>query len=268
MADLMDNSWAVGLIMFACLFGAAMASLVLHKRLPAPSLTKETQDVMKLGVGMIIAMSTLVLGLLTASVKGEFDSVNSDIKQFATEIVLLDRTLRIYGGEADGARQDLVLYVRRALAETWPQTGQPVVVEDTTAEALLDRAEARILALKPAGDTQDAGKLTAVTQIQSVVQQRWKLIEEAQNTISPIMVWVLIFWLSVTFASFGYNAPKNRIVIAVFFLCAASIGGAMFLILELDGPFGGLIQVSPEPLQMTLNHMLHHQDEHVTLPAG
>jgi hypothetical protein len=266
--DLMDNAFLVGVIMFVCLFGSAMGSLILHRRLPEPSLTKETQDVMKLGVGMIVAMSTLVLGLLTASVKGEFDSVNADVKQFATELVLLDRTLRLYGAEAEPARQELIRYVQRALAETWPGSGQPALVEDATAEALLDRAEQRILALKPADETRSTHKTTATSEIESIVNQRWKLVEEAQNSISPIMIVVLIFWLSITFASFGYNAPRNRIVISVFFLCAASIGGAMFLILELDGPFDGIVKVSPEPLEVTLDHMLHHKDEHVDLPAG
>ena len=266
MNSLLDVSWFVGILMFVCLFSAAMASLILHRKLPEPILSKDTQDVMKLGIGMIIAMSTLVLGLLTASVKGAFDSVNADVKLFATEIVMLDRTLRFYGPDAEPARQDLIRYTDRALAETWPRKGQPAVVEDSTAEALLDRSEQRILALKPLDDAHSAGKIYAISQIQYVVQQRWKLIEEANNSVSPLMVVVLIIWLSIVFASFGYNAPRNRIVIAVFLLCAASIGGAMFLILELDGPFDGIVKVSPEPLQVALDHMLHHQDEKVVLP--
>jgi hypothetical protein len=266
--DLLDNAAFTGIFIFVVLFSSAMASLILHRKLPELALTKETQDVMKLGVGMIIAMSTLVLGLLTASVKAEFDAVNTDVKTFATEIVLLDRTLRFYGQDAEPARQDLIRYVDRALAETWPQQGQPAIVEDTTAEALLDRTERGILSLRPADEEHAATKIYGVSQIQQIVQQRWKLIEEASATISPVLIAVLIVWMAIIFASFGYNAPRNRIVISVFFLCSASIGGAMFVILELDGPFDGIVKISPEPLRIALDHMLHHQDEHVKLPPS
>ena len=262
------NALLTGILMFACLFGAAMFALFMHPRLPEPQLSKETQDVIKLGVGMIVAMATLVLGLLTASVKSSFDGVSNDVKLFATDLVLEDRTLRNYGREADAARRDLVRYTQRALEETWPEVGEPAVVEDTTAEALLDRAERSILALAPGNPTERALALQAELQMRGLIQQRWKLIEESGSTVSPIMVGVLVLWLSITFASFGYNAPRNRLVITTFFLCAASIGGAIFLIIEMDGPFDGLIRVSPSSMEVALDHMLHHQDEHVVLPPA
>ena len=57
----------------------------------------------------------------------------------------------------------------------------------------------------------------------------------------------MIFWLSVTFASFGLYAPRNATVVAVLFVAAVSVAAAVFLILELDGPFDGLIKVSSGP---------------------
>lgn len=63
----------------------------------------------------------------------------------------------------------------------------------------------------------------------------------------PFLV-VLLFWLTISFASFGLFAPRNATVIAVLFVCALSVAGAVFLILEMDGPFEGLIKISPDPL--------------------
>jgi hypothetical protein len=59
----------------------------------------------------------------------------------------------------------------------------------------------------------------------------------------------------LVFASFGYNAPRNALVIITFVLCAASIGGALFLVIQMNRPFEGLIKVSPAPLQNTLAHV-------------
>jgi hypothetical protein len=38
-------------------------------------------------------------------------------------------------------------------------------------------------------------------------------------------------------------------------VCAASVAGAVFLILQLDKPFDGLIMVSPEPLEYAVAHL-------------
>jgi hypothetical protein len=40
-----------------------------------------------------------------------------------------------------------------------------------------------------------------------------------------------------------------------FILCAASIGGALFLVVQMDRPFEGLIKVSPAPLRDALAHI-------------
>ena len=70
----------------------------------------------------------------------------------------------------------------------------------------------------------------------------------------PFLV-VLLFWLTLTFACFGLFAPRNATVITVLFVCALSVGGAVFLIAEMDGPFDGLLKVSAEPLRYTIAHL-------------
>jgi hypothetical protein len=58
-----------------------------------------------------------------------------------------------------------------------------------------------------------------------------------------------LFWLTITFTSFGLFAPRNAMVVAVLFVCALSVASALFLVLEMDGPFDGVLKVSPEPLR-------------------
>jgi len=54
------------------------------------------------------------------------------------------------------------------------------------------------------------------------------------------------------FVSFGLFAPRNGTAIATLFIAAISVAGALFLILELDHPFSGLIQISSAPLRNAL----------------
>jgi hypothetical protein len=66
---------------------------------------------------------------------------------------------------------------------------------------------------------------------------------------------VLVFWLTITFTSFGLFASRNATVVTVLFVCALSVGSAVFLVLEMDGPFDGLIKVSADPLRYALAHL-------------
>ena len=71
----------------------------------------------------------------------------------------------------------------------------------------------------------------------------------------PLLV-ILICWLSVLFVSFGLFAPRNPTVISVLFVCACSMSAAVFLILELNRPLDGFINVSRAPLRNALAHTL------------
>ena len=82
------------------------------------------------------------------------------------------------------------------------------------------------------------------------------LIEDRADSSIPMpFLVVLVFWLAVLFASFGLFGPPNATVIGTLFVCALSVSGAIFLILELDQPVAGLIRISSAPLRNALTHL-------------
>jgi Protein of unknown function (DUF4239) len=248
------DSAMVGVLLFAFFAGAALLMLWLHPRLPATYRSKETTDIVRLGIGVVATIAALVLSLLISSVKGSFDQVNHDVETFGTELILLDRTLRFYGPGAEEARTLLARYTQRALQETWPGVAGTAVVDDHVAGALLDQTEAAILALPR--DLRKPGLANrAAAEIRDVVRQRWTLIDESGNSVAFAIVAALALWLGLIFASFGYNAPRNGLVIAVLLVCAASVAGAIFLVVEMDGAFTGLIVVSADPVRHALAYM-------------
>jgi hypothetical protein len=248
-------SIAFGLAVFALLSVTVLTALYLHPRLPDHQLSKETQDAVKVGVGMIVVLSALVLGLLIASVKSSFDTATRDLKHFATQIVLLDHTLRAYGPQAVLARTLIQQYVERALAGTWPSDNKPEIVDDPRAEQLIYQLQDTVLALGPETSRQRALADEMKGEIRRLIELRWTLVEEATTSLNVPLVSVLVIWLTLIFASFGYNAPRNVLVMITFILCAASIGGALFLVVQMDRPFAGLIKVSPTPLQDALAYI-------------
>jgi len=70
------SSLVISLVAFACIFGGMLLGMFLRKILPGHHVSDESKDAVKLGIGMIATPAALVLGLLIASAKGNFDTMN------------------------------------------------------------------------------------------------------------------------------------------------------------------------------------------------
>ena len=243
-----------GLLVFAILAAAALFTLWLHPHLPEHYRSAETTSNLRLGMGVIATITAVMLGLLISSVKGSFDLASRDVQALAADLIVLDRTLHFYGPNAAHARGLLARYTERVLEGTWPSGGQAPTVDDQVAEDLLNQTEQAILSLQPDPQEPDF-KEQALTQVRSIVRRRQTLIEESGSAVSPHIVVALTLWLGLIFASFGYNAPRNGMMVIVLLVCAASVAGAIFLILEIDGAVSGLIVVSSEPILHALSVM-------------
>ena len=237
--------------MFACAFGSALIGLLLRAILPEKHLSEDTKDVVKLGIGLIATMAALVLGLLIASAKSAYDTRSDQLLQISADIILLDRVLALYGAETKDARIMLKSSVVAALEQFWPVNGgRPATVDrqPTSVEALYDN----IQQLSPHSEAQRSLQNQALTMTFELGRMRVLLFQRLRSSIPVPFLVVLAFGLGIIFASFGLFAPRNGTVIAVLFVCALSVSGATFLILELDRSFEGLMQVSSAPLRAAL----------------
>ncbi len=62
-----------------------------------------------------------------------------------------------------------------------------------------------------------------------------------------------MFWLTLIFMGFGlFSPPRNATVVAALFLCALSVSGAIFIILEMDDPLTGVVRISDVPMRKAL----------------
>jgi len=243
------TSVEIAAIIFCCLCVGALAGMRLRAILPKHHLDSDTKDLIKLGVGLIGTMSALVLGLLVASTKNAYDTKQSELAVMAGNVILLDQVLAHYGTETSDARAALRTTVvgmeaggsRNRLA----QLGRAARVDR---EGLFDK----IQSLTPQADAQRTLKSEAESLALTLGQTRWLLFAQSGTSISTPFLVIVIFWLTVLYLSFGLFAPSNLTALTTLVVSALSVAGAMFLILDLDHPFSGLMQIPDTPLRNAL----------------
>src|SRR5271169_2050593 len=219
--------------------------------LPEGHLGQDAKDVLRLITGLIGTIAALVLGLLIASAKSSYDARNTQIKQLTSNIILLDTLLEQYGPDARNLRVILRGAVGPMADRVWNEGGNDKSAAFVaTAEALAFVKKVQELELN--NDAKRALQPRVLNAIAELTQSRLALFAQAHDSIPAPFVAILIFWLAIIFLSFGLFVQANPIVIVTFFVGALSVAGAIFLILEMDQPLAGLLQISSEPLRQAL----------------
>jgi len=250
------SSLTIALISAACIFSGVLLGLLLQNLLPDHHLSNDSKETVKLGAGMIATLSALVLGLLVSSAKSSFDTVGSEITQGAAKIILLDRMLANYGPATRDAREQLRRSAAAGIEVIWPGKKTEVPGMTTFEQANgMELVQAKLRELTPVTEAQRQLLAQAQQISGELLQFRWLVIEQTQNSLPTPFLVMLLFWLTMLHMSFGLFAPRNATVILVLLLCALSVSGAIFLILEMNHPLSGMIKVSSAPMVKALEHL-------------
>lgn len=245
-----------GTIAFAFIFGGALLGMFLRSRLPENHLSADSRDVIKLAMGVLGTMSALILALLINSAKGSFDTQRGEITRMAAGFIMLDHVLARYGSETGDARALLRTTVTTGINEIWPQHGNKSASWDSSAaQSSANRFFEKIQQLKPHDDYERSLHAQAM-QISAELGATHSLLQEqTQGSIPMPFLVILVFWLTVIFIGLGLLAPTNPTVVGVLLLSSVSIAAAIFLVLELDRPFEGLMQISDIPLRKAVAYL-------------
>jgi hypothetical protein len=250
------NTTLTALIVFGCLIGAVLVGRILRRILPESHLSADSRDVVKLAMGLVATMAALVLGLLVSSAKGSYDTERSEVIQMAAKVTFLGRVLAAYGPEAAGVHTRVRDTVEEGIRQMWPgEMHQPAnFAPDTQAGNLVYGAIQR---LSPQNDMQAVLKSQAAALAIDTAQVRSLLAAQSVPSISNPMLIILVCWLAIIFLGFSVLAPPNATAILALMVSALAVSGAIFLILELDQPFGGVIHISSEPMLNALHQLAH-----------
>ncbi|MGO9018671.1 MAG: hypothetical protein ACLQVJ_10015 [Syntrophobacteraceae bacterium] len=252
------NPTLVALVVFVFVFGGTLLGMYLRIVIPEHHLSEDSKDVIKLGMGLIATIAALVLGLVIASARTSHDEQDAAIKHIAAKIMLLDRQLALYGPETKESRDLLRHIIAKKIDELWPKERSQPSRSDTSEalrEAGNESLEYRIRQLAPQNVIQQGLQSRALEIGNDISETRWIVSGATGGSVPLPFLVVVVLWLTFIFGCFGIFAPRNSTVIAVLFVCALSVACAIFLILELDQPFRGVMKISSTPLRETLSHL-------------
>ncbi|MFZ0986034.1 MAG: hypothetical protein WAN64_22410, partial [Pseudolabrys sp.] len=171
---------ALSCVIFLLVLGGIFTGTALRRILPENHLSKETQDVVRLGAGLTATIAALVLGLLIGGAKESFDVRSTQLKQLTANIILVDSLLAQYGPEATPLRRQLRGAINPLIDRLWHEK---ITTEPFTINSEGEKVYLAILALSPQTETQRTLQGRAVQVANDVAQTRFLLFAETENQI-------------------------------------------------------------------------------------
>jgi hypothetical protein len=239
------------LMVFLCAFGGALLGMYLSSVLPEHHLSADSKKLVKTGTALVSTMAALLLSLQLSASRSTFDAEEMQYKQLCAESVLLDRVLAHYGPEAQKSRDLLRNSLVSYLNKVWPQDGPEHFAPPVGSDVLYDKVQD----LKPVTDDQREAKIQALGMVIDLGRASWLTLEASRSSTAFLIQVVELSWIMAIFVGFGLFAPRNATVMLTLLVAALTVSGAVFLILEMGGPFDGLIRISDDPLRKALSSL-------------
>jgi hypothetical protein len=236
----------------ACLLAAVWLGIWLRHFLPQHHLSPDSRDTVKLAMGLVATMTALLLGLLVSSAKTSYDTTRAQVMERAAKFSLLARVLGIYGTPAAEVRGELHDLIEEATRQLWPDSN-PIRAQSQANPEIGKAFYVSLLKLEARDDIERALKAQAVSLTVELGQLQSLMQAESTTAISKPMLIVVVLWLVMIFLSFSLIAPSNFTTNFALIASALCVAGALFLILELDRPFDGLMRISSEPMLNVLH---------------
>ena len=262
MPDLLSTAF-----LFFLLCAAASGGFVVKTWLPERHRSKDSFELVQLSINLLVTFTAIVLGLLTNSVKNGFEAAYTERGAYAASLVQLDHCLRDYGPETAAMQEQMRSYTAAVIATTWPDepppkgvkvpvtAGIPLTGESPRLGAILDKVGSELRRLEPTDPLHQRLQTSCLDLFGDMEKSRWRVIEQARASITQPFYWVLILWLVILFASIGLTAPPNPVTVIVVILSVTSIVSAVFVIQDLDMPYGGLFGIPSTSMRNALADM-------------
>src|SRR6516165_2561240 len=184
---IMQNPLIDGIIVFLILLAGAYAGWTIRQRLPEHHLADDTKSLVSVSMAVVATVSALVLGLLISNAN---------------------------------TRETLRQYAEQKTTDLFPDKEADISLDSPSTYELLQQLEDSILELKPSNPRDQWWLSQAMTLAGKIGETRWLLVQQLGQGTPKAFLALLVFWLTLLFASFGLFVPRNLISGVTLTLCA------------------------------------------------
>src|SRR5277367_1569561 len=245
------SSLAISLVVTGLITVGGLIGLVLQRILPERYTTDKARDMIGGVVGQLTLLLVLVNGLLIWTAYGVYSTQQTELQTIAARALEFDLEMRQYGPEADEARSVLRTDLVWAHEQFWGDDTSRAAAYEASYKAM-GSLNKFLDGLAPKTPAQTNLLAAARANYAFIGEQRLLMSLQAATPIPWPLIYAVTFWASLLFASMGLLSKLSPVSVAMLVLGSASIGLAIFLILEFSQPYISSIRVSPAPLEQAI----------------
>ncbi len=247
----MDQSLATALVVTSVITGGGVVGLVLQRLLPERYTADKARDMIGGVVGQLTLLLVLVNGLLIWTAYGVYSTQQTELQTIAARSLEFDLEMRHFGPEADKGRDLLRRDLDWALDQFWGDDRSSAAAYDASYNVMSDM-NVFFDSLDAKTPAQQNLLAAARANYAFIGEQRLLMSLQAATPVAWPLVYAVTFWSCLMFGAMGLLSKLSPTSLAMLVLGSASIGLAIFLILEFSTPYTGSIRVSPEPLEQAI----------------
>jgi hypothetical protein len=245
------SSFAISLIVTGVIVLGGLLGLVLQRVLPERYTLDKARDMIGGVVGQLTLLLVLVNGLLIWTAYGVYSTQQTELQTLAARALEFNLEMRQYGPEGDEARSMLRTDLVWAHEQFWGDDVSRAAAYDASYKAM-GSLNKFLDGLTPKTSAQTGLLAAARANYAFIGEQRLLMSLQAATPIPWPLIYAVTFWATLLFASMGLLSRLSLMSVAMLVLGSASIGLAIFLILEFSQPYTSSVRVSPAPLEQAI----------------
>src|SRR5271165_6164417 len=247
----LNDSPGIALVVTVLIAAGGRLGLALQRVLPQRYTSDKARDMIGGVVGQLTLLLVLVNGLLIWTAYGVYGTQQTELQTLVARALEFDLDMRQYGPEGDPARNILRLDLVWAHEQFWGDDQSRAAAYEAYYKAMGDMNSV-LDGLQPKTPAQTNLLASARANYAFIGEQRLLMSLQAATPVPWPMIYAVTFWSSAMFASMGLLSKASPMSVVMLGLGSASIGLAIFLILEFSKPYSGSIRVSPAPLEQAI----------------
>jgi hypothetical protein len=245
------SSLAISLVVTGLIAAGGVVGLVLQGVLPERYTADKARDMIGGVVGQLTLLLVLVNGLLIWTAYGVFSNQQTELQTITARALEFDLEMRQFGPEAEQARSILRTDLVWAHEQFWGDDTSRAAAYEASYKAM-GSMNTFLDSLTPKTPEQTNLLAAARANYAFIGEQRLLMSLQSATPVPWPLVYAVTFWAALLFASMGLLSKLSPMSIAMLVLGSASIGLAIFLILEFSQPYTSSIRVSPAPLEQAI----------------